>query len=259
MAHYQATIEYDGTDFHGFQRQRGVRTVQAVLEAEVGRLQGGAPVQVRGAGRTDSGVHATGQVIAFELRWRKDEAALHHALTTQLPEDVTVRQLARCSERFHPRYDALSRRYRYTILNTPHRQALLRRTTLHEPQPLDERAMDEAARRLVGEHDFATFGRPMREGGPTVRRMIAARVARDGDLIHIELEANAFLFRMVRSLVGALIPIGRGEQSPAWMAELLAARDRTLVPPVVAPQGLCLVAVRYEWGSPEADRSLETN
>lgn len=245
MAHYQATIEYDGTAFHGFQRQATVRTVQAVLETQLAQLQGGGAVTVRGAGRTDAGVHARGQVVAFALSWRKTADELHHALNTLLPDDLSVASLAPCRADFHPRYEALSRRYRYTVLNTPQRHALQQRFAWHERRPLDVVGMAEAAQGLVGEHDFASFGRPMTVDGPTVRHMMALTVARHGDLIQIELEANAFLFRMVRSIVGALLRVGRGDAPVAWIEALLAARDRSQNCTVVGPQGLCLIAVRY--------------
>ncbi|HEX8681011.1 MAG TPA: tRNA pseudouridine(38-40) synthase TruA [Ardenticatenaceae bacterium] len=245
MAHFQATIEYDGTNFSGFQRQPTARSVQGELERVLATLHGGEQVSVRGAGRTDSGVHATGQVVDFHLSWRKGEADLLHALNDMLPKDVALRSLALAPEGFHPRYDALSRTYRYTLLNAPQRQPLLHRFTLHEPRPLNEKVMDEAATHLLGEHDFAAFGRATTASENTTRQMLAARVWREGELVRVELQANGFLYRMVRSIVGSLLPIGRGEQPPSWMVELLASRDRSAAATVIPPNGLCLVAVEY--------------
>ncbi|MDQ4077341.1 MAG: tRNA pseudouridine(38-40) synthase TruA [Chloroflexota bacterium] len=222
-----------------------MRTVQGVLEETLTRLQSEERVKVRGAGRTDSGVHAVGQVVDFHLRWPKSEEALLRALNAMLPEDVAVRSLARALEGFHPRYDALSRAYIYTVLNSPQRQPLLRRVTLHDSRPLDVGLMDEAIRYLVGEHDFATFGRATTPSESTTRSILKARVWREDNLVRIVVEANGFLYRMVRSIVGSLLPVGRGEQPPTWMAELLAARDRSEAAPVISPQGLCLVSVRY--------------
>ncbi|MGH2543847.1 MAG: tRNA pseudouridine(38-40) synthase TruA [Ardenticatenaceae bacterium] len=245
VAHYKAIIAYDGTSFHGFQKQAEGRTVQGVLEDALTQLGGGERVAVRGAGRTDSGVHATGQVIDFHLGWRKEEAELLRALNAILPEDVALRSLVSIAGDFHPRYDALSRTYVYMVLNSPFRQPLLRHTTHHESRPLDEGAMDEAVGYLLGEHDFASFGRATTPSESTMRTLIAARVWRDGELVRVRLEANGFLYRMVRSIVGSLLSIGRGEQPTNWMADLLAARDRAAAAPVIAPCGLCLVAVRY--------------
>ncbi len=245
MAHYKATIEYDGSEFHGFQRQSNARSVQGVLEETLALLQGGERVAVRGAGRTDSGVHAIGQVVDFHLSWRKGAADLLHSLNALLPSDVAGRALVQAPETFHARYDALSRAYVYTLLNAPQRQPMLHRTTLHEPRPLDELAMDEALRPLLGQHDFAAFGRSALPGESTQRTMLRARVWREGQLVRVGVEANGFLFRMVRSIVGCLLRVGRGERPIGWLADLLVARDRSEAAPVVLPNGLCLVAVRY--------------
>ena len=243
--HFRATVEYDGSDFSGFQRQPGARTVQGEIEAVLARLQGGAPTTARGAGRTDAGVHATGQVIDFRLRWNSDAEALRQALNGLLPDDVAARGLSPAAPGFHPRYDATSRKYVYTIYNGPTRAPRWRRLALHEPRPLDEGAMDQAARLLLGTHDFASFGRATTPSEQTVRTLLGAEVRREGAWLRVALEANGFLFRMVRSLVGSLLVIGRGAQPPEWMGELLAARDRGAAAAVVPPQGLCLVAVRY--------------
>lgn len=245
MAHYQATIEYDGTAFFGFQRQAAARTVQGAVERALHPLAGGTRVRVRGAGRTDRGVHATGQVIDFRLDWRKDDAALLRALNALLPDDVAVRAVGPAPDGFHPRYDAVSRAYVYTVLNAPQRQPLLRHVTLHEPRPLDAAAMDAAVQPLLGEHDFASFGRATTVSGSTVRALRAARVWREGELVRVGLEANGFLYRMVRSLVGALLVVGRGEMGGGWLRTVLEARDRGAAGQVAAPMGLCLVAVRY--------------
>jgi tRNA pseudouridine38-40 synthase len=261
QVHYRATIEYDGMDFAGFQRQAELRTVQGEVEAVLARLQGGEHVPVRGAGRTDSGVHATGQVIDFRLRWKSTEQQLQHALNAMLPGDVAIRSLAQAPEGFHPRYNALSRAYVYTLLNSPGRQPLYRRVTHHEPRPLDEAVMDRAIRMLLGEHDFAVFGRAPGAGSSTRRVLLKAAVWRSGEMVRVGLEANAFLFRMVRSLVGSLLVIGRREQPPEWVVELLAAGDRGAAAPPAPQTGLCLVAVRYPgekesalWGRTEENK-----
>ncbi|MGB0384051.1 MAG: tRNA pseudouridine(38-40) synthase TruA [Ardenticatenaceae bacterium] len=263
MAHYKATIEYDGTEFHGFQRQLQARTVQGVLEDVLSTLNGGTRISLRGAGRTDSGVHAVGQVIDFQLPYRGDEVALQRALNAMLPQDVAVREISRAPKEFHPRYDALSRVYIYSLLNTPIRQPLYYRQTLQERHPLNELAMDEALKRLQGQHDFASFGRPTSPSGRTTRIMLATRVWREGELIRIKVEANGFLYRMVRSIVGTLLVIGRGQKAPAWIDSVLAARHRGAAPQVVRPTGLCLVAVRYPeplgrgFGAPTEEKSKQ--
>jgi tRNA pseudouridine38-40 synthase len=246
MARYKATIAYDGTDFAGFQRQTSDRTVQSVLEAVLGEIAGETRIAIRGAGRTDAGVHATGQVIDFDLpTWRRDPATLRHALNAMLPHDVAVWEIAPVADDFHARFAATSRAYIYTILNTPLRHPLYERTALHEAIRLDDGAMGMAVQLLLGEHDFGSFGRATTPSQSTVRTLLEAQVWREGELVKIGLAANGFLFRMVRSLVGTLLPIGRGNQPPEWILEVLHARHRKAAAKVIAPNGLCLVAVRY--------------
>lgn len=252
MARYKATIAYDGTHFAGFQRQKEDRTVQSVLEAVLGRIADGGVV-IRGAGRTDAGVHATGQVIDFVLpQWRHDAATLQHALNAMLPQDVAIWTLEPVADTFHARFDATSRAYVYTIHNIPIRNPLLMSSTLHEAYPLDERAMDTAVRLLVGEQDFASFGRATTKSQSTVRTLLAAHVWREGDFVKVGLAASGFLFRMVRSIVGSLLPIGRGDATPDWITDVLAARHRKAAAKVIAPNGLCLVEVRYADSPPSA-------
>ncbi len=240
----RATVAYDGTDFHGFQVQAAQRTVQGALEdalLQVTREQ----VRVIGAGRTDSGVHALGQVVAFRTGWRRSAAELQRALNAVLPRDVAVWSLTEAAEGFHPRFDARSRVYRYTVWNHPVRNPLLRRVTHWVPQALDVAAMSEATRLLLGEHDFATFGTPP-QGDNTVRRVFAAGWARDGDRLWLDIEANAFLYRMVRSIVGTLLQVGRGELTVDGFAEAFAAAERNRAGPAAPACGLCLMAVRYD-------------
>lgn len=243
--HYKATIEYDGTDFLGFQVQPDGRTIQGELQTALARLNSGVPVTVRGAGRTDTGVHATGQVIDFSLAWRHAEAVLLRALNAILPLDIAVRWLERAPAGFHPRFSATSRAYRYTIWNAPQRSPLVRRTSLHVAERLDEGAMVAALRFLLGEHDFASFGQPT-QGESTVRHLLHATVTREGDRLLVELEASGFLYRMVRRIVGSVLLIGRGERPPEWLREVLLARDPRRAGPAVAARGLCLTTVRYD-------------
>lgn len=246
MARYKATIAYDGTDFAGFQRQKEDRTVQSVLEGVLGEIAGEERIVIRGAGRTDAGVHATGQVIDFTLpNWRRDTTTLRHALNAMLPRDVAIWDITMVDEDFHARFAATSRAYIYTILNTPLRHPLYEHLALHEATPLDAEAMNVAVQLLVGEHDFGSFGRATTPSQSTVRTLLEAKVWRDGDFVKVGVAANGFLFRMVRSLVGSLLPIGRGDAPPEWIIEVLNARHRKAAAKVIAPNGLCLVAVRY--------------
>ncbi|MBN1639644.1 MAG: tRNA pseudouridine(38-40) synthase TruA [Anaerolineae bacterium] len=241
--HLRATVAYDGTDFCGFQVQAAQRTVQGALEEALAQITQ-QETRVTGAGRTDSGVHALGQVIAFRTAWAGTIAELHRAWNAVLPRDVAVWSLTEAEAGFHPRFDARSRAYRYTIWNHGVRNPLLRRTALWEPTPLDLAAMQEAAQALVGEHDFGTFGSPP-QGTNTVRRVLSADWTRDGARLSLDIEANAYLYRMVRSIVGTLLLVGRGTLSVAGFAALCAARERAQSGPSAPAHGLCLMAVHY--------------
>jgi tRNA pseudouridine38-40 synthase len=241
--HFRALVEYDGTDYHGFQFQSDRRSVQGVLEKALSKLTGQASRMV-GAGRTDAGVHATGQVIAFWASWRHEVTDLLRAMNAVLPKDVVLLSLEIAPRGFHPRYSARSRCYRYTVLNQPLRSPLNRRWALGMSKPLDIERMNQAAAGLVGEHDFATFGRPPR-GQNTVRQVLRANWWREQALVHFDIEANAFLQKMVRSLVGTLLQVGIGDLSLEEFGRRLAACDRSLAGPTAPPHGLCLVAVNY--------------
>jgi tRNA pseudouridine38-40 synthase len=255
---FRAILAYDGTAYQGFQKQAGDRpTVQAAVERALAVISGRA-VTVYGAGRTDSGVHATGQVIAFDLDWVHGELALIRALNANLPGDIAVQEAEATWDDFHPRFDARSRLYEYTVLECAHRQPLLRDRAWQircelDHGCLDLSAMNNAARRIMGEHDFAAFGQPP-EGTVTVRTVYQSRWDRQGRALIYTVEANAFLQHMVRRLVGALVEVGRGRITPGGFAEILASRDLGRVRVVAPPQGLCLVRVRY---TPDAGITLD--
>lgn len=205
----------------------------------------GRPVRIRYAGRTDAGVHAQGQVIAADVLWRHSLADLERAWNALLPADIAVRQVARVTDpSFHPRFSARSRVYRYTVWTAPWRSPLHSRYTHHEPRPLDLHRMNQAAALLVGSHDFASFGQPT-QGDSTVRHVIRAGWQQTGWLLHFEIEANAFLRRMVRTIVGTLLETGKGQRSVESLGEVLAARNRALAAPPAPACGLCLVEVKY--------------
>ena len=247
MTRYRATLAYDGTDYHGFQRQAAEHepTIQGQVEQALAKI-GQPGVTVVGSGRTDAGVHAAGQVIAFEIEWRHTLADLQRALNATLPADIAVLEMAEAAPDFHPRYSTSSREYVYTIYTAPVRHPLYRRYALHVAEPLDVAAMDAAVARLVGQHDFAAFGLPT-VGEVTVRRMMRAECRREtqSPIVRVKLEANGFLYRMVRSIVGTLLVVGRGAMTLQQFCGILESRDRSRAGPPAPPYGLCLMRVNY--------------
>ena len=237
---YRARVEYDGTDFAGFQLQPNARTVQGELEAALARLNGGERVVVDGAGRTDAGVHATGQVIAFTYAGRVPEPELARAINAQLPRDVAIRDLRRVPDGFHPRYAARYREYRYTVWNGP-RSPLRERTALGVRVPLDVAAMASAGSVFVGRHDFSSFGAP--DDRSPVRTVHAVRVRRDGRLVTIDVRADSFLRGQVRRMVAALLEVGHGKMDDVGLAAALAASGPALNGAAAPAKGLCLRSV----------------
>lgn len=241
-----AVVEYDGSDFYGFQVQAHERTVQGEIERALEAVTG-EKRRVRGAGRTDRGVHARGQVIGFEATWRHSLEDLHRALNAALAPDVALLRMGEAAEGFHPRFSARSRAYRYTVLNQPGRSPLQRRAVWHVRKKLDPGRMAQASQAVVGTHDFGAFGRPPRRDGNenTVRTVLRADWQKDGPLLVFDIEANAFLYRMVRSIVGTLARVGWGELSAEEFRSILETRDRGQIKLVAPPQGLCLMQVNY--------------
>lgn len=235
-------LEYDGTDFEGFQIQRRGRTVQGELERALRQVTG-EKIRVTGGGRTDSGVHAYGQGAHFDTAWRRPIETLQRALNAVLPTDIAIRSIAHAPEDFSARYSATSREYRYTILNQPTRSPLEQRYALLVTEHLDAQAMDTAAKSLIGVHDFAAFGTPPK-GDITTREMYQACVRRNGSHVIVELKANAFLYRMVRRIVGTLLWVGKGAMSAGEFRDVLEKKRQA--GPSVPPQGLCLIAVNYD-------------
>lgn len=240
---FWAKVEYDGTDFYGFQVQARERTVQGELERALEAVTGGAS-RVVGAGRTDRGVHAQGQVTAFAAEWKHRLLDLQRALNAVLAADVAILELGLAPEGFHPRFGALKRAYRYTLLVQSWRSPLARRMAWQQAQPLDLDRMAEASHCLVGTHDFATFGRAP-QGENTVRTVQRAEWQERQPFLTFDIEANAFLYRMVRSIVGALVQVGRGQVSVEEFQMILRAADRSHVRQVAPPHGLCLMRVDY--------------
>jgi tRNA pseudouridine38-40 synthase len=248
---YRARVEYDGTDFAGFQVQADRRTVQGELEAALARLAPEGPVRVEGAGRTDAGVHAREQVVAFDYRGRLTAAELGRALAATLPADIGLHGLTRTQPGFRPRYRARHREYRYLIWNGP-RSPLRERYALGVREPLDVDAMAAAAALLVGRHDFSAFGGWDRQ---PVRTLHALRVAGRGRLITVQVIGDAFLRQMVRRIVAALVRVGRGAASPAEVAAALTGREPAFHGETAPPHGLVLW--RVPMGSPRRGRKSE--
>jgi tRNA pseudouridine38-40 synthase len=239
-------VEYDGSAFHGWQVQArakgGVkgRTVQEEIERAVREVTG-ERAKVVGAGRTDAGVSALGQVACFGT---EDFAA---ALTAKLPQDVSVLSSDEVPPEFHPRKNVRSKLYRYTILNRRTRPAIGRERVAHVSTPLDAARMHGAAQHLVGRHDFTSFAAlEATRGKSPVREITRLDVSRQGDRITIECEGPGFLMHQVRTVVGSLMEVGRGKQTPEWITEVLDARDRSCAGPTAPARGLTLVRVEYE-------------
>jgi tRNA pseudouridine38-40 synthase len=257
-------VAYDGTEFHGFQLQPAVPTIQGELEAALQRLTQ-TPVRVHGAGRTDRGVHASGQVIAAEVEWRHSVEALQRAWNAHLPRSIAVRRLQPAPVGFHPRFRAVARTYRYTVIESaeqsrsaPRHAPLADRFAYYVTRRLDLAAMQTAAERLVGEHDFATFGQPP-VGEQTVRvvevaewQVVATTLpplsAYPGRCLVFTIRANAFLYQMVRNLVGALLEVGCGRWQVADLVAALQARRRDRAAPPAPPHGLVLERVDFPPG-----------
>ena len=239
----KAVVEYDGTRYAGFQEQPDQPTIQGEMERALAEITQ-EKTRIVGAGRTDAGVHARGQVVHFLSGWKRSLEELHRAFNALLPYDIAVREISLAAPDFHARYSAVSREYRYTILNQDVRSPLEERYTYHSVQSLNARAMGEALEYLIGTHDFASFGQPT-QGDSTVREVMHASCVREGNHIYIDLKANAFLRRMVRSIVGTLLLVGKGKLSPLDIKEVVQARDRSLAGAPVPAQGLCLLRVNY--------------
>ena len=249
-------IEYDGTDFLGWQRLRDGVTVQAAVEQAlsfVAAADAAHPLEITCAGRTDAGVHARCQVVHFDTDAVRSERGWVLGTNSNLPASVAVRWARVVGADFHARFGAIARRYRYTILNRPVRAALDARFVAWERVPLDAGAMHAAAQVLVGEHDFNAFRTVACQARSPMRNVHAITIVRDGDRVTMEIQANAFLHHMVRNIVGSLLPVGRGEQPAGWIGQLLEGRDRSLAGPTGHAQGLTFLHPLYpaQYGLPD--------
>ncbi|MDR0233244.1 MAG: tRNA pseudouridine(38-40) synthase TruA [Zoogloeaceae bacterium] len=238
-------LEYDGRSFHGWQRQKGVSSVQMALEEALFQIAG-HPVHVVCAGRTDAGVHASGQVVHFDTSADRPETAWVRGVNRFLPMAVSVHWSREVPEDFHARYAAKSRRYRYLLLNRGARSGLWagRAGWFHRPLCLE--AMRRAAEFLVGEHDFSAFRAAECQAKNPVRNLTCAEIRQEGDFFFFDFEANAFLQHMVRNMVGSLVYAGKGAWMPEYLHELLMSRDRTLAAPTFPPDGLYFLGPSYD-------------
>jgi tRNA pseudouridine38-40 synthase len=246
-------IEYNGAKYFGWQRQKEVISVQEVLEGAVGKIAN-HPVVLFCAGRTDSGVHATGQVVHFDTDSLRDMKAWSMGVNSNLPDDVAVRWAQPVSDDFHSRYTATARRYRYIIYNNRLRPGILRDGLSHYPMPLDETLMQTASGCLLGENDFTSF-RAVHCQAKTPNRCIHyIKISRQNDYVIIDIKANAFLHHMVRNIAGSLITIGLGENPVKWLEEVLHAKDRTKAAATAKAGGLYMIEVDYpeQWQIPSS-------
>ena len=247
------TIEYEGTRYRGFQYQVNAPSVQEELEQAINRLTG-ERVRVKGAGRTDAGVHAQGQVIAFDTESAHSIATFVSAMNHYLPQDIAVREAHVVHPSFDPRRHARSRTYRYSILNSRTPSPLARRFTCHIREPLDVERMRRAAALFVGEHDFRNFAAPLPEGKTSsVRAVHDASIVQSGSIIEFWVTGNAFLQHQVRRMAGALVDVGRGRLSASDLLEMIENRETDKVANSLPAQGLCLMSVEYADYPPQPD------
>ena len=250
-------LEYDGSAFHGWQIQPAGGTVQNALQAALLEIAG-EPLSVVCAGRTDAGVHATGQVVHFDTCAERPLSAWVRGVNTFLPPAVAVRWVQPVDDAFHARFSAHGRRYRYVLINRAQRSGVWHGRAGWYHHPLDVDAMQKAAAFLLGEHDFSAFRAAACQARTPVKTLRQADVRRFGDYIVFDFEASAFLHHMVRNLVGSLVYVGQGKQRPEWITTLLLAADRQHAAPTFSAAGLYLVGVRYEahWGLPVSDETV---
>lgn len=251
---YALGVEYDGSEFKGWQQlgETGCASVQATLQDALSSVAN-TPISVVCAGRTDAGVHGECQVVHFDSDVERSPRGWVLGTTTRLPPSICVRWCVPVVDEFHARFSAKARRYRYRILNRQVRPALYRQILSWDRRPLDADAMHRAAQSLLGENDFGAFRSAQCQALHARREMQSIAVRRQGEVVEVEVQANAFLHHMVRNIVGSLLMVGAGEKPEGWIGELLAGRDRNLAGPTAPPQGLVFVGPLYPelWKLPD--------
>lgn len=245
-------ITYNGSGYFGWQKQQSVQSIQGELERALS-IVANEPIEIFCAGRTDAGVHATGQVIHFETNATRPLQAWTFGTNAHLPDDIAVTWSHQVDPEFHARFSALSRRYRYIIYNQPQRPAILATGLTHYYQPLNTELMHTAGQFLLGENDFSSFRAAQCQSKSPNRNVHYLNVTRKGHYIIVDIQANAFVHHMVRNIVGSLLEVGAGNQPPEWIAWLLQQKDRTLAAPTAKAAGLYLVEVAYpsQFGLPK--------
>jgi tRNA pseudouridine38-40 synthase len=244
MTTFKLTIEYDGTDYHGWQVQPGMTTIQGTLQEAVKRIVG-KDVHVMGAGRTDAGVHALGQVASLRAEFHHPPDTLRRALTSVLPPDIVVTAVAEMDDDFHAQHSAQWKRYRYSLLTRPYPSAIKRRYTFFVPYPLQTDAMTDAARSLVGSHDFSAFQAAHSSAESPVRTVLSAEFTQQEDQMVFEIVADGFLRHMIRIIMGTLLDVGRRRLRAEDLHIILEGRDRNQASKTISPHGLCLLEVGY--------------
>ena len=244
MRNIKLTIEYDGTEYVGWQRQESGRTVQAEIERALEAITGERTI-VNGSGRTDSGVHALGQTASFRTGSALSLTQIHKGLNSLLPHDIAILRAEEADPAFHAQHSAKKKTYVYRILNRPERSAMLRERVWHVHVPLDIEKMNEAAHALVGEHDFRAFAHAGITVRSTVRTVFVSKVSKKGDVIEFTIEADGFLKRMVRLIAGTLVEVGKGRITPAGFSAILARSEKTKHVHAAPARGLYLKEVRY--------------
>lgn len=248
MTRYKAIISYDGSDFSGFQRQPHARSVQEEIEKTLQKLNSGIAVTIHGAGRTDSGVHAYGQVIHFDLPQERDVEKLRFGLDTQCPDDIDIVKIEIVSEDFHARYNKHSKTYEFLVDTGRPKNPMMRHYATHYPYPIDLPRMQEAIKDLVGTHDFTGFTASGTSVQNKVRTITRAGVERDPhtDFLIFTFSGNGFLYKQVRNMVGTLLKIGNGRMPVSQIKTVLESQDRNLAGPTAAGNGLYLKEIIYE-------------
>ena len=246
MRNIKLTIEYDGKDFNGWQKQPNKLNIQGEIERAIEIITGGEKVELIASGRTDAGVNALGQVANFRTESTMPIEKMAYAINSQLKKAIRVQKAEEVDEKFHSRYTCKKKTYRYTINNSEQGSAIFRYMQYHYPVKLDENKMNEGVKYLIGEHDFKSFKASGTSSKSSVRTIYDAKVWREGDLIHIELTGNGFLYNMIRIIAGTLIEVGEGAIEPAEVKAILEAKDRSRAGKTVSPSGLCLMGVEYE-------------
>ena len=245
-------VEYDGSQFFGWQSQTDGRTVQDTLQAALSTIAG-ATISVVAAGRTDSGVHALEQVVHFDTDVERPLSAWVRGVNSLLPKSIAVLWAHAVPDEFHARFSAQARSYHYVLLNRPVRSAVYHGKLGWFHAPLDIDQMRQAALYLLGEHDFSAFRSSECQAKSPIKNLARLDIQQQGDTVIFNLTANAFLHHMVRNIVGCLVYAGKGKHPPAWLGEVLASRNRSFAAPTFAPDGLYLRGIKYDakWGLPQ--------